>query len=252
MTLLEKVAFVSGGARGMGAEHVRRLAEEGATVHFGDINFELGELHARKLTASGLSVVFHQLDVVKASDWIGVYREIEQRHGRLDILINNAGVLDMATPEDLTEDDWQRTVDINQKSVFLGTKYAIPLLRKSESASIVNISSIFGLVAAPGYFAYVATKGAVALMTKATAATYGPEGIRCNSVHPGYIKTAMLDEEIVGLPAGASAEIQHQIPLRRFAQPVEVSEVVVFLVSDAASYVSGAEIVVDGALLAQR
>ena len=136
--------------------------------------------------------------------------------------------------------------------MFLGAKAALPLLRQAASPSIINVSSIFGLVGATGYVAYTASKGAVTLLTKSLAFTYGPERIRCNSIHPGYIDTPMLEEELSGLPAGAAEAVIAQIPLRRFANPAEVSEIVVFLASDRASYVSGAEIVIDGGLLAGR
>jgi NAD(P)-dependent dehydrogenase (short-subunit alcohol dehydrogenase family) len=247
-----KVALVSGGARGMGAEHVRRLAEEGAVVHFGDIQHELAENLAEQLQAKGLDVYAHDLDVTDSASWQRVMTSIASAHDCLDVLVNNAGILDMANLEDSTEQSWRRTLDINTTGVFLGAKTALPLLKRSPTPSIVNISSIFGIVAAEGYIAYTASKGAVTTMTKALACTYGPEGIRCNSVHPGYIQTAMLDEELGLLPDGTTAQLHGQIPLRRFAQAHEVSEVVVFLASDRASYVSGAEIVVDGGLLAGR
>lgn len=251
--LLEgKVALVSGGARGMGAEHVRRLAEEGATVHFGDIRHDLASALAEQLGDKGLNVHAHQLDVTDSSSWQRITRVIGDSHGAVDVLVNNAGVLDMANLEDSTEESWRRTIDINQTGVFLGAKAALPLMRGSTAPSIINISSIFGIVAAEGYVAYAASKGAVTTLTKALAVTYGKFGIRCNSVHPGYIETPMLDEELRGLPDGTVETLYGQIPLRRFARADEVSEVVVFLASDRASYVSGAEIVVDGGLLAGR
>lgn len=247
-----KVIVVSGGARGMGAAHVRRLAEEGARVHFGDIEDELGEKLCAQLSGEGLDVVFHHLDVTEMDSWQRVMATIDKSDHRVDALVNNAGILDMAGLDDATEDSWRRTIDVNQTSVFLGTKTALALLRRSSSPSIINVSSIFGLVGGAGYIAYTASKGAVSTMTKTMAFTYGPEGIRCNSIHPGYIQTPMLDEELAGLPDGAVATIHEQIPLRRFARAEEVSEVVVFLASDRSSYVSGAEIIIDGGLLAGR
>jgi len=247
-----KVIVVSGGARGMGAAHVRRLAEEGARVHFGDIADELGSQYCTELQDRGLDVVFHHLDVTKGDDWQKLTAGVADSDGRIDALVNNAGILDMAGLDDATEETWNRTIAVNQTGVFLGTKAALALLRKSAAPSIVNVSSIFGLVGGTGYLAYTASKGAVSTMTKTIAFTYGPEGIRCNSIHPGYIETPMLDEEMAGLPAGATAAIHEQIPLRRFAKADEVSEVVVFLASDRSSYISGAEIVIDGGLLAGR
>lgn len=246
------VALVSGGARGMGAEHVRRLAEEGATVHFGDIQHELAATVAEQLRSKGLDVHAYNLDVTDSASWQQVATSIGSRHDCLDVLVNNAGVLDMANLEDSTEESWRRTLDINTTGVFLGAKTALPLLKRSQAPSIINISSIFGIVAAEGYIAYTASKGAVTTMTKALACTYGPHGIRCNSVHPGYIDTAMLDDELRQLPENTPELLRGQIPLRRFARAEEVSEVVVFLASERASYISGAEIVVDGGLLAGR
>ncbi|MEW5808215.1 MAG: SDR family oxidoreductase [Actinomycetota bacterium] len=250
--LAGKVVFVSGGARGMGAAHVRRMAEEGARVHFGDITDELGEKYCAELYTVGLDVTYHHLDVTDSSNWAGVMASISEAEGRLDALVNNAGVLDLAGLDDATEESWRATLDVNQTGVFLGAKAALSLLRRAASPSIVNVSSIFGLVGATGYVAYTASKGAVTLLTKTLAFTYGPEGVRCNSIHPGYIDTPMLEEELSGLPAGSADAVIAQIPLRRFANPAEVSEIVVFLVSDRASYVSGAEIVIDGGLLAGR
>jgi NAD(P)-dependent dehydrogenase (short-subunit alcohol dehydrogenase family) len=247
-----KVVVVSGGARGMGAAHVRRLAEEGARVHIGDIEVELGEKLCAQLGGDGLDVVFHQLDVTDTDSWRRVMASVERSDGRIDALVNNAGILDMAGLDEATEQSWRRTIDVNLTGVFLGTKAALALLRASPSPSVVNVSSIFGLVGATGYIAYTASKGAVSTMTKSMAFTYGPEGIRCNSIHPGYIQTPMLDEELSALPETSVTTIQEQIPLRRFARAEEVSEVVVFLASDRSSYVSGAEIVIDGGLLAGR
>jgi NAD(P)-dependent dehydrogenase (short-subunit alcohol dehydrogenase family) len=250
--LLDKVVLVSGGARGMGAAHVRRMAEEGARVHFGDIADELGEKYCAELLGEQLNVIYHHLDVADAASWTGVMDGVAATEGRLDVLVNNAGVLDLAGLDDATEESWRRTIDVNQTGVFLGAKAALPLLRRAVAPSIVNVSSIFGLVGGTGYVAYTASKGAVTLMTKTLAFTYGPEGIRCNSIHPGYIDTPMLEEELAGLPAGSAEAVIDQIPLRRFARPEEVSEIVVFLASDRASYVSGAEVVIDGGLLAGR
>lgn len=236
----------------MGAAHVHRLASEGARVHFGDVDDELGKALGEQLVTEGLDVVFHHLDVTESDDWKRVVETVDDTDHRIDVLVNNAGILDMAGLDDATEDTWRRTIDVNQTGVFIGTKAALPLLRRGHGPSIINVSSIFGLVGGVGYIAYTASKGAVSTMTKSMAFTYGPEGIRCNSVHPGYIQTPMLDEELSGLPEGAVATIQEQIPLRRFARAEEVSEAVVFLASDRSSYISGSEIVIDGGLLAGR
>jgi NAD(P)-dependent dehydrogenase (short-subunit alcohol dehydrogenase family) len=250
--LPDKVVFVSGGAPGKGAAHLRRMAEEGARVHIGDNADELGEQYCAELRDKQLDVTYHHLDVADGASWARVMDTVNATDGRLDALVNNAGVLDLAGLDDATEESWRRTIDINQTGVFLGVKTALPLLRQAVSPSIVNVSSIFGLVGGTGYVAYTASKGAVTLMTKTLAFTYGPEGVRCNSIHPGYIDTPMLEEELAGLPVGSANSVIAQIPLRRFARPEEVSEIVAFLASDRASYMSGAEIVIDGGLLAGR
>ncbi|MBY0558552.1 glucose 1-dehydrogenase [Hyphomicrobium sp.] len=247
-----KIILVSGGASGMGAAHVTRLSEEGGTVYLADRDVERGKQLAAELAARQLDVRFVELDVTDETSWRAVASLITNEKGRLDVLIHNAGVLSLSSPEEATDEEWERTIAINQTGIFRGTRALMPLVRLGRSPSIINISSIFGLIGAAGYFAYMASKGAVTLMTKSMAATYGPEGIRCNSVHPGYISTPMLEQEMRGLPAGSAEAIHGQIPLRRFADPSEVSAAVLFLASDEASYVSGAEIVVDGGLLCCR
>lgn len=250
--LVERVALVTGGSNGQGAAHTRRLAQEGAITYFADIDQQSGIELEKSLRSEGLDVHFRQLDVRDFQQWQDVLAGIDQAHGKLDILVNNAGVLDLFTAEDATEETWQRTIDINQKSIFLSFKAAIPLLRKSTSASVINTSSIFGLVGADGYLAYIASKGAVTTMTKSAALTYGRDGIRVNSIHPGYIDTPMLRDELAGLPAGSEADILKSIPLNRFATAEEIAPSVAFLASDDASYISGAELIIDGALLAGR
>ena len=251
--LTDRIALVTGGAAGQGLEHTRRLAQEGALVHFADINAELGAQVEVQLKAEGLDVRFHRLDVSSLSQWEALAGELDQVGGRLDILVNNAGILvDVLAAEDTTEEAWQKTIDINQKSIFLSLKTMIPLLRKSKHASVINTSSIFGLVGADGYISYIASKGAVTTMTKSAAVTYGKDGIRVNSIHPGFIDTKMLREEFAGLPDGAEEATLATIPMRRFAGPEEIAPAVAFLASDDASYISGAELLIDGAFLAGR
>ncbi|KRA23819.1 hypothetical protein ASD65_04825 [Microbacterium sp. Root61] len=250
--LLGRIAYVSGGAGGQGASHVERLAQEGAIVVFGDVSTNAGLEKQNALRSAGLNVEFITHDVRSLEQWIAVHDLIEARFGRLDILVNNAGVVDMRGAEEATEETWQRTIDINQKGVFLGIKALVDLLRKGVSPSIVNTASIYGIIGAPDYIAYVASKGAVASMSKAAALTYGPDGIRVNSIHPGYVETPMLREEFAALPEGSREAGLSAVPLRRFAAAEEISSVVAFLASDDASYISGSEIVIDGGLLAGR
>lgn len=247
--LKDRVAYVTGGAAGQGAAHVARLAREGAVVFFGDVNHEAGKKLEAALTDEGLPVRFLDHNVGSMDDWNQVRAAISRQAGRLDILVNNAGIVDLLGPEEATEESWQRTIDINQKGVFLGIKVLVDLMRRSNHASIINTASINGLIAPVGYFAYTASKGAVAAMSKAAATTYGPEGIRVNSVHPGYVSTPMLEGEFEVLPDGAREASLAAIPLGRFAAAEEIASVVAFLASDDASYVTGAEIVVDGGLI---
>jgi len=245
-----RIALVTGGAQGQGEAHVRRLLSEGATVHFSDINEEGGRTLEAALVVDGLPATFHTMDVSSSADWQRVIAAIDERDGRLDVLVNNAGMLDMRGPEEATEETWNRTIGVNQTSVFLATKYAIDLLRKSKNASVINTSSIFGLIAAPDYFAYTASKGAVASMTRAAAVTYGKDGIRFNSVHPGYVDTPMLRREFAELGGNAEQESLDLIPLGRFAVADDIAKAVVFLASDDASYITGTQLIVDGGVIA--
>ena len=252
-----KVAIISGGARGMGAEEVNLFAKEGAKVVFGDILDDLGQQVEADCRASGLDVAYAHLNVTEESDWQTIVALAEERYGRLDVLINNAGISISAgggahniAMEDTSVEDWDRVMDINSKGVFLGTKAAIPAMRRAGGGSIVNISSIAGLSGAwSRSHPYNASKGAVRLFTKATAIQYAREGIRCNSVHPGPIMTPMsastyADPEV-------AAQRLALVPLGRRAHPIEVAYGVLYLASDEASFVTGAELVIDGGCIAQ-
>ena len=251
-SLQGRIAYVTGGAGGQGATHTQRLAEEGALVYFGDVSASAGRKRERELRESGLEVEFIEHDVRDLAAWHRIRDMLDERHGRLDILVNNAGVVDLLGPEAATEDTWQRTIDINQKGVFLGIKALIGLLRRGTNPSIVNTSSIFGLIAVSDYFAYTASKAAVAAMTKSAALTYGADGVRVNSIHPGYVDTPMLRSEFEALDPGAREASLASIPLGRFAAAEEISSAVLFLVSDESRYITGAELVIDGGLLAGR
>ncbi|WP_395309560.1 glucose 1-dehydrogenase [Mycobacterium sp. AMU20-3851] len=250
--LVGRIALVTGGSNGQGAAHTRRLAQEGAIVYFTDVDTKNGPELEKELRAENLDVRFHQQDVSSFDAWQKIASVIESEQGRLDILVNNAGIADLYTAEEATEESWQRIIDINQKSIFLSFKALLPLLRKSSAASVINTSSIFGVVGADGYLAYVGSKGAVTMMTKSLAISYGREGVRVNSIHPGYIATPMLEEELAGLGDGAEERILATIPLGRFSSADEISGSVAFLASDDASYITGAELLIDGGHLAGR
>ncbi|HLW71798.1 MAG TPA: glucose 1-dehydrogenase [Candidatus Binataceae bacterium] len=240
-----KVALISGGARGQGAAEARRFAAEGAKVVIGDVRDDLTKQTADAInTKQANAVRAVHLDVTRAADWRAAVEVCEREFGGLDILVNNAGIANMKGLEQTSEEEWDAVVNVNQKGVWLGMKAAIPAMRKRGGGSIINISSIFGLIGSAGSTAYHGTKGAVRLLTKAAAVQYGPEKIRVNSIHPGLIHTPMVEE---ALPNRADLQpLLDLTPMKRGAQPEEVAAAVLFLASDDASYVTGAELAVDG------
>lgn len=238
-----KVAIVTGGAQGMGAAHVKRFVEEGAKVIFTDINEEAGKELEKDL---GETAKFVKQDVTKKEDWDKVVKETKDSFGQIDILVNNAGISVNKPLMEMTEDDYRRIVDINQVSVFLGTQAVVPSMTEANKGSIVNVSSINGLVG--GAVGYTDTKFAVRGFSKAAALQLAPLGIRVNSVHPGVIETPMIKQ---GDAAEQIKAFSKFIPMRRVAQPEEVTELVLFLASDDSSYSTGSEFVADGGLTAQ-
>lgn len=247
--LADKVAIVTGAANGMGRSHVLRLTREGAKVVATDIDRRgLDETVAEAAASGGTAVALEQ-DVTSGARWAEVVAEAEQRFGKLDILVNNAGILILKPVEATTDEEWDRTHAINAKAVFLGTRAAVPAMQRAGGGSIVNISSIYGVVGAPSAAAYEASKGAVRLLTKASAVDLAKYGIRVNSVHPGVIETPMTTE-LLATPESARAVLATTI-LERPGKPEEVSNVVLFLASDEASFVTGAEYLVDGGYTAQ-
>ena len=244
MRLEGKVALISGGARGMGAAEAKLFAEEGAKVVLGDVLEEEGQQVEAEIAESGGEAVFVHLDVTSESDWRGAVDTAVERFGKLDILVNNAGIFNRAFIHEQSEEDWDRVMDINGKGVFLGTKAAIPAMREAGGGSIVNISSVAGLIGSMASTAYNASKGAVRLLTKSTAIQYAKEGIRCNSVHPGPIETPMLD--LVYPSTETRAQRQDAIPIGRLGRMEDVAKGVLFLASDEASYMTGSELVIDG------
>ena len=240
--LKNKVAIITGGARGMGASHVRLFVREGAKVVFTDLNEEEGKLLEEEL---GINAKFIKHDVTDASGWNKVVEETEKIFGPVNILVNNAGISMNKSIIEMTEAEYRKIVDINQVSVFLGIKAVAPSMKKTETASIVNISSMNGLVG--GAIGYTDTKFAVRGMTKAAALQLSPYGIRVNSVHPGVIETPMVTE---GEAYEAIKKFAKQIPMRRMAKPEEVSNLVLYLASDESRYSTGAEFIIDGGLTA--
>jgi NAD(P)-dependent dehydrogenase (short-subunit alcohol dehydrogenase family) len=250
MRLAGKVALISGGARGMGAVEAKLFAKEGAKVVIGDVLAAQGQQVEAEIKAAGGEAVFVQLDVSREADWQQAVATAESRFGKLDILVNNAGISQQSRVEHTAVEDWDRLMNINATGVFLGTKTAIPAMRRAGSGSIINISSQLGLVGTDNSSPqYQASKGAVRLLTKATAIQYAKENIRANSVHPGPIATA-LNEARRANPQIYQLTVS-RIPLGRYGQPEDVACGVLYLASDESAYVTGSELVIDGGWTAQ-
>ncbi len=246
-----KVAFISGGARGIGAAEARLFAQEGAKVAIGDILDNEGRSVEAEINDSGGECLYIHLDVTDETNWQAAVSSTISRFGALHILVNNAGIGGIGgLVEDTTVEDWERVMDINGKGVFLGTKAAIPEMRKAGGGSIINISSQLGIVATDNTSPqYHASKGAVRILTKSTAIQYAGEGIRANSVHPGPVVTAMTERRRED--PKAYALMRSRIPLGRFAEPIEIANAVLYLASEESSYITGSELVVDGGWVAQ-
>ncbi len=243
-----RIALITGGASGIGKATANRFVDEGAKVVVSDVQVELGQKTVAELIEKGGEAVFLQHDVSDEASWVSVLEKVKQTYGGLDILFNNAGIGEAVPIEDLSIEDYHRTIRITQDSVFLGMKLAAPMLKESKYASVINTSSIFG---ASGGFgaspAYHAAKGAVRLMTKSTAIHWAKEGIRVNSVHPGFIDTPILAGAI-GTPF--EDLMVNVTPMGRLGKPEEIAAGVAFLASDDASFVTGTELYIDGGYMA--
>ena len=249
MRLENKVALISGGARGMGAVEAKMFVQEGAKVVIGDVLDEDGKQTEAEINEAGGECVFVHLDVTDETAWQDAVAAAVDRFGKLDILVNNAGIARINNVEDTTSDEWDLVMDINAKGVFLGTKAAIPEIRKAGGGSIVNISSIAGLTGGRTS-SYAASKGAVRLLTKSSAIQYAGEGIRCNSVHPGVIETPMTTPIMLNTQESRDLNASRH-PLGRVGQPEDIAYGVLFLASDESSFMTGSELVIDCGLTAQ-
>jgi len=239
--LENKVALITGGARGMGAATVELFAREGATVIIADLADSGGKALADKL---GGSVAFHTLNVGVEAEWEQLVEGTLARHGRIDALVNNAGILHFCDIEHLAEADLDRVLSVNVKGSFFGLKHVGRVMKAARKGSIVNISSIDGTRGANGVGAYVASKWAVRGLTKTAALEFGPHGVRVNSVHPGGVNTTMGNpQQLRGEKLNAD---YRRVPLQRIGEPQEVAAASLFLCSDEASYICGAELLVDG------
>jgi len=247
MRLKDKVAIITGGAHGMGEAEARLFAAEDAKVVVADILADDAEAVAAAIRAGGGEATAAKIDVTSEAEWTGLIAKTLAAYGRLDILVNNAGISGSSVGDPNGLDGWHRIIAVNQTSVFLGTRLAAEQMAKTGGGSIVNISSIMGLVGGTGgHPAYHASKGAVRIYSKAAAVRYGPLGVRVNTVHPGYMPP-MLN----ATNAGERDDKIALTPLRRIGKPIEVAYGVLFLASDEASFVTGAELVIDGGFIAQ-
>ena len=249
MRLEGKVALISGRARGMGAEEAKLFAREGAKVIIGDVLVEEGRQTEAEINETGGECKFVRLDVTDEAQWRNAVLEAVSQFGKLDILVNNAGIARVSGVEDTSEAEWDLLMGINSKGVFLGTKAAIPALRNAGGGSIVNISSIAGLVGGRTT-AYAASKGAVRLLSKSTAVQYAGESIRANSVHPGVIESPMTLPIMLDTQDGCEQSAARH-PMGRIGQPLDIAYGVLFLASDESSFMTGSELVIDGGLTAQ-
>jgi len=252
--LAGKVAIVTGGVLGIGRAIVERMAEEGAKVAILDVLDDQGNALEADLRARGGNVKYWPCDIAKEGQVETVFDAVVARFGRLDILVNNAGVSGASKPtHEITEAEWDFVQSINVKGVFFATKHAIPHLKKAGGGSIINLSSIYGIVGAPDIPPYHASKGAVRLMTKTAALIYAPDRIRVNSIHPGFIWTPMVEKHLTRLGDVAVGRIAVDAlhPLGHMGEPDDIAWAAVYLASGEAKFVTGTELVVDGGYTAR-
>lgn len=244
-----KVAIITGAAGGMGKADALLFVQEGAKVAITDLQEDKIKDVVAEIEALGGEAIGFKHNVASEEDWVRVVDETVQKFGKIDILVNNAGVSNATPFMDLTVEGWEKTMSINVTSIFLGQKYVIPHMIEAGGGSIVNISSIAGLTGGSGAGPYTASKGAVRMLTKATAVDYAKHNIRCNSVHPGYIETPMTvdlfkDEQMMQW-------FQSQTPLPRLGKAEDIARGVLFLASDESSYITGVELPIDGGYFAK-
>lgn len=249
MRLQGKVALITGAARGQGAAEARLFAQEGAKVVLADVLDQDGTAVAAEIAEAGGDAIYVHLDVTNEEDWESAIKSAVSSFGKVDILINNAGIWRRGHVLETSSDQWDDIMDVNAKGVFLGTKAAIPEMRKAGGGSIINISSTAGLVGSKTSAAYSASKGAVRIFTKSTAVQYASEGIRANSIHPGPIDTDMGDQ--VWPDADSKQAAVNRTAVARIGTAKDIAYGALYLASDESSFVTGSELVIDGGVTAQ-
>ena len=244
-----KVGLITGGASGIGAEAARFMAREGAKIAVADITEESGQEVASTIRNTGGEALFVRLDVTKEEEWQRAIAFVESSYGKLNVLVNNAGITMRRTIENADLESWHRIMDVNIMGAFLGTKHSIPAMRRAGGGSIVNMSSAHALIGdTKGHPAYFASKAGVRLLTKATAVQHAGDRIRANSVHPGFVQTPMT----AAFHASGEGKVRRaKTPLGRLALPADIAWGIVYLASDESSFVTGSELVIDGGLTAQ-
>lgn len=256
-----KIVLISGASSGIGRATANRFSQEGAVVLVADIEQHLGKEVADQIIAKGLIAEFVPLDVTDESSWIHAFNLIQNKYNRIDVLINNAGIAFGGSITELSLKDWRQLMAVNLDGVFLGTKHVIPLMQKNGGGSIVNVSSASGIVGSPTAAAYCASKGGVRLLTKAVAleCAQARNNIRVNSIHPGAVATPMFEKgptwndfvNEMGGEENAWKKIAESTPIGRVAEPQEIANAILFLASDASSYITGSELTIDGGYTAQ-
>ncbi len=246
--LKDKVALITGAAQGLGKEMAKSMIAEGAEVYISDKNQDQLDKTVSELSCSGIS-----LDVTKSEDWENAVSHIQEKSGSLNILVNNAGIGNGGDIESTDMDTWKLVHNVNLDSVFLGCKYALPLMRDSGNGSIINISSMSGIVASHNTSAYNSSKAAVRHLSKSIAlhCAKSTNLVRCNSIHPVFTRTAMVQSMIDAAPErNIEQKLIQQIPIRKLAEPIDIANAAIFLASDESSFITGTELLIDGGLSA--